>query len=65
MYADPNDIRRHARELVRAHARSSLYGFYRLGFPDLAPEASFSDSPHFRVLARALEKWEPAKPAAS
>src|SRR6516162_8351468 len=56
MYADPNEFRRYSCELVRAHARESLYGFYRLGFPALAPEASFSDSPHFGVLARALEK---------
>lgn len=53
---DANDIRRCHREFVRAHARTNLYAFYRLVFPALAPEASFSDSPHFRVLARALEK---------
>ncbi|MGD0187419.1 MAG: phage terminase large subunit [Roseiarcus sp.] len=51
-----NEIRRAHREALRAHARESLYGFYRLGFPALAPEASFSEAPHFRVLARALEK---------
>ena len=56
MYGDPNEFRRHKRELARAHARTSLYGFYRLVFPALAPEASFSSAPHFRVLARALEK---------
>ena len=56
MYGDPNEFRRHQRELMRAHARTSLYGFYRLVFPALAPEASFSPAPHFRVLARALEK---------
>ena len=42
MYADPNEFRRYSCELVRAHARESLYGFYRLGFPALAPEASGS-----------------------
>ena len=41
---------------MRANARTSFYAFYRLVFPALAPEASFSDSLHFRVLARALEK---------
>ena len=56
MYGDPNEFRRHQRELLRDHARKSLYGFYRLVFPALAPEASFSSAPHFRVLARALEK---------
>ena len=56
MYSDPNEFRRRHRELVRAHARTSLYAFYRLVFPALAPEASFSPAPHFRVLARALEK---------
>jgi len=56
MNGDPNEFRRQQRGLVRAHARTSLYGFYRLVFPVLAPEASFSFSPHFRVLARALEK---------
>ena len=56
MYGDPNEFRRRQRELVRDHARTSLYGFYRLVFPALAPEASFSSAPHFRVLARALEK---------
>src|SRR5271165_7245970 len=56
MNGDPNEFRRQQRGLVRAHARTSLYGFYRLVFPVLAPEASFSFSPPFRVLARALEK---------
>ena len=56
MNGDPNEFRRQQRGLVRAHARTSLYGFYRLVFPALAPEASFSSSPHFRVLARALEE---------
>ncbi len=56
MYGDPSEFRRHQRELVRAHARTSLYGFSQLVFPALAPEASFSSAPHFRVLARALEK---------
>ena len=41
---------------MRGHARESFYGFYRLAFRSLAPEASFSPSPHFQVLAQALEK---------
>jgi hypothetical protein len=56
MYGDPNEFRRHRRKLMRAHARASLYSFYRLVFPSLAPEASFSSAPHFRILAQALEK---------
>jgi hypothetical protein len=56
MDAHPNEFRRHQRERVRDHARASLYSFYRLVFPALVPEASFSAAPHFRVLARALEK---------
>jgi hypothetical protein len=52
----PNEIRRAQREALRAHARENFYSFYRLIFPALAPEASFSSAPHFRVLARALEK---------
>jgi hypothetical protein len=64
MYGDPNEFRRHQREFVRAHAHTSLYGFYRLVFPALAPEASFSSAPHFRVLARARSKKSgPARPA--
>ena len=35
MNGDPNEFRRQQRELVRAHARTSLYGFYRLVFPAL------------------------------
>jgi len=65
MNGDPNEFRRQQRGLVRAHARTSPYGFYRLVFPALAPEASFSFSPHFRVLARASKKSGRAKPAAS
>ncbi len=53
MYGDPNELRRRHREFVRAHARTNLYGFYRLVFPALALEASFSSAPHFRILARA------------
>jgi hypothetical protein len=52
----PNEIRRSQREALRAHARENFYSFYRLIFRALAPEASFSSAPHFRVLARALEK---------
>ena len=56
MYRDPNEFRRRQRELVRDHACTSLYGFYRLVFPALAPEATFSAASHFRVLARVLER---------
>ncbi len=55
MKHDADEIRRAQREALRAYARDNFYGFYRLGFPALAPEASFSLAPHFRVLARALE----------
>ena len=56
MKHDANEIRRAHREALRDYARNNFYGFYRLGFPALAPEASFSSAPHYRVLARALEK---------
>ncbi len=56
MKHDVNETRRYFREAAFAHARSNFYAFYRLGFPALAPEASFSNSPHYRVLAQALEK---------
>jgi hypothetical protein len=56
MDQDPDIVRRANRELLRGYARESFYGFYRLAFPSLAPEASFSPSPHFRVLVQALEK---------
>jgi hypothetical protein len=56
MNQDPDIVRRANRELLRTYARKSFYGFYRLPFPSLAPEASFSPSPHFRMLAQALEK---------
>ena len=56
MKHDVNETRRYFREAAYAHARRNFYAFYRLGFPALAPEASFSSSPHYRVLAQALEK---------
>jgi predicted phage terminase large subunit-like protein len=56
MNQDPDIVRRANRELLRSYARESFYGFYRLAFPSLAPETSFSPSPHFRVLSQALEK---------
>jgi predicted phage terminase large subunit-like protein len=56
MKHDPNQFRNTQRDALRAYARDNFYAFYRLVFPTLAPEASFSASPHFRVLARALEK---------
>ena len=52
----PDDFRRVQREHLRGHARENFYSFYRLVFPALAPEANFSTSRHFRVLAHALEK---------
>jgi predicted phage terminase large subunit-like protein len=56
VHDDPNAIRRAAREAAQARARDNFYLFYRLVFPALAPEATFSEAPHYRVLARALEK---------
>ena len=56
MNYDANETRRAAREAVRAEARDNFYAFYRRVFPALAPEATFSFAPHFRALARALEK---------
>jgi predicted phage terminase large subunit-like protein len=56
MKQDPNEFRSAQREALRAYARNNFYGFYRLVFKTLAPEANFSPSPHFRVLARAFEK---------
>lgn len=56
MYNDPNEIRRAHRDALRAHARDNFYSFFRLVFPALVPEPNFSAAPHFRVLARALEK---------
>lgn len=56
MKHDPNQFRATRREALRAYAHDNFYAFYRLVFPTLAPEATFSASPHFRVLARALEK---------
>lgn len=52
----PDIFRRSQRERVRAHARGSFFSFYRLVFPTLAPEATFSGALHFRALAHALEK---------
>lgn len=52
----PDEFRRIQRERVRALARDRFFPFYRLLFPALAPEATFSGALHFRALAHALEK---------
>src|SRR6516164_11502588 len=56
MYGSPDEFRYRQRERVRAHARERFFAFYRLMFPTLAPEATFSGALHFRVLARMLER---------
>lgn len=53
---DPDVFRRVQRKRVRTLAREKFFGFYRLMFPALAPEATFSGARHFRVLSHALEK---------
>ena len=50
------EFRYQQRERLRALARERFFAFYRLMFPTLAPEASFSGALHFQVLARALER---------
>jgi predicted phage terminase large subunit-like protein len=56
MYGSADQFRYQQRERVRALARERFFAFYRLMFPTLAPEATFSGALHFRVLARALER---------
>ncbi len=51
-----SEVRREQKQAIRAFAAENLYAFYRLGFSSIAPEAEFSDSPHFRVLAHALQR---------
>jgi hypothetical protein len=52
MNGSPDQFRHQQRERVRALARERFFAFYRLMFPTLAPEATFSGALHFRVLAR-------------
>src|SRR6516165_9597440 len=56
MYGSVDEFRYRQRERVRAFARERFFGFYRLMFSTLAPEASFSGALHFQVLARQLER---------
>jgi predicted phage terminase large subunit-like protein len=49
-------FRRLQRERVRALARDRFFAFYRLMFPALAPEATFSGARHFRVMSHMLER---------
>ncbi|HYA73815.1 MAG TPA: hypothetical protein VEF36_11740, partial [Roseiarcus sp.] len=56
MFAGPDEFRHRQRERVGALARDRFFAFYRLLFPVLAPEATFSNALHFRVLARMLER---------
>jgi hypothetical protein len=56
MNGSADQFRYQQRERVRALARERFFPFYRLMFPTLAPEATFSGALHFRVLARALER---------
>jgi predicted phage terminase large subunit-like protein len=56
LHGSLDDFRHRQRERVRALARERFFAFYRLMFPTLAPEATFSGARHFRVLARALER---------
>ena len=56
MNGSADQFRYQQRERVRALARERFFAFYRLMFPTLAPEATFSGALHFRVLARALER---------
>lgn len=51
-----DEFRRLQRERVRALARERFFPFYRLLFPTLAPEATFSGALHFKALSHALEK---------
>ena len=56
MHGNADEFRFRQRERVRALARERFFAFYRLMFPTLAPEATFSGALHFRVLAHALER---------
>lgn len=56
MYGSVDEFRYQQRERARAFARERFFGFYRLTFATLAPEATFSGALHFQVLARALKR---------
>jgi predicted phage terminase large subunit-like protein len=56
MHGSLDEFRHRQRERIRALARERFFAFYRLQFPTLAPEATFSGANHFRVMARALER---------
>jgi predicted phage terminase large subunit-like protein len=51
-----NDLRLTLREELHAFARENFYVFYRLMSSVILPGEPFLPSPHFKVLARALEK---------
>lgn len=51
-------FRRQSRAAMRGLARNNFFVFFRLLAPVLVPGQPFIDAPHFRVLARALEKVE-------
>jgi hypothetical protein len=56
MYGSVDEFRYQQRERLRVFARDRFFGFYRLLFPTLVPEATFSGALHFQVLARQLER---------
>jgi predicted phage terminase large subunit-like protein len=56
MHGSLDEFRFRQRERLRALARERFFAFYRLMFPTLAPEATFSGALHFRALAHALER---------
>jgi hypothetical protein len=56
MHGSLDEFRYRQRGRLRALARERFFPFYRLMFPTLAPEATFSGALHFRALARALER---------
>ncbi len=56
MLSSLDDFRHRQRQRVRALARERFFAFYRLMFPMLAPEATFSGAQHFRALAHVLER---------
>ena len=56
MQGSLEEFRHGQRPRLRSLARERFFPFYRLMFPTLAPEATFSGALHFRVLAQALER---------
>ena len=56
MYGSLDEFRYKQRERIHAFARERFFAFYRLMFPVLAPEATFSGARHFQVMARMLER---------